>query len=415
MNRTCLRISTNINTNENSKHGAPSDLIQQNYLRMTIDDSLLQKLYSLRHNLHANPELSGNEELTSRMIKSFLSDYNPSNLIENIGRHSLLAIFDSGVPGPTVLFRADMDALPIEEKNDIPYCSSNIGIAHLCGHDGHSAILAGMACLLNIYPPSKGKVMLFFQAAEETGEGALLAVEDLAHRNIKADFCFALHNLPSFEKAAVLIKDGTFAAASSGMVIQLEGKTSHAAHPENGLNPDLALASLIIEINKLNKGSNIENDFSLITIIHARLGNPAFGTSPAFAGLMLTIRAFSDEKLHDTIETVKKLAIDIAASCHLKLNFSFKEPFPATVNHPVATQIIVDSAQRTGLDLIKLKQPFRWSEDFGHFSKIAPSAMFGLGCGMGFPQLHNENYNFPDEIIKTGLMAFYQIANTING
>ncbi len=382
---------------------------------MEIDDVILQKLYLLRHELHANPELSGNEEKTSGIIKSFLLDFNPSELIENIGGHSLLAIFDSGIPGSSVLFRADMDALPIEEKNDIPYRSSNKGIAHLCGHDGHIAILSGMACLLKRYPPSKGKVMLFFQAAEETGDGALLAVEDLTHRNIKADYCFALHNLPSFKKAAVLFKDGTFAAASSGMVIQLEGKTSHAAHPENGLNPDLALASLIIEINKLNKGSVLDKDFSLITIIHARLGNPAFGTSPGFAELMITLRAFSDEKLFDTIETIKKLAIDIGALHNLKLNFSFKEPFPATVNHPDAAQIIFESAQRTGLDLIKLKQPFRWSEDFGHFSKMAPSAMFGLGCGVDFPQLHNENYDFPDEIIQSGLLAFYNIANRLNG
>lgn len=382
---------------------------------MKIDDALLQKLYNLRHELHANPELSGSEEKTAGMIKSFLLDLNPSELIENIGGCSILAIFDSGIPGPSVLFRADMDALPIEEKNDIPYRSSNKGVAHLCGHDGHIAILAGVACLLKRYPPSKGKVMLFFQAAEETGEGALLAVEDLTHRNINADYCFALHNLPSFKKAAVLFKEGTFAAASSGMVIQLEGKTSHAAHPENGLNPDLALASLIIEINKLNKASDIDKGLSLVTIIHARLGKPAFGTSPGFAELMITLRAFSDEKLHETIETIKKLAIDIGDSHHLNLNFLFKEPFPATVNHPEVAQIIVESAQRAGLDLIQLKQPFRWSEDFGHFSKMAPSAMFGIGCGLDFPQLHNENYNFPDEIIRPGLLTFYQIANKLNG
>lgn len=383
--------------------------------KIEISDELLKKLRSFRHELHAFPELSGKEVETSKRIRNFIQHSAPNEIITNLGGYGLVAVFDSGNPGPCVLFRADMDALPIEEANEFNHKSKHKGVAHLCGHDGHSTILAGFAFLLKQFPPAKGKVVLLFQPAEEVGEGAAAVLKEHKLLELKPDYCFALHNLPGFQSGQIVVKDGAFAAASTGMIIQLKGKPSHAAQPENGNNPDKALARIIQEVNKLNhsKQSDIE-DFFLVTVIHARLGEVAFGTTPGNAVVMLTLRAFQNADMERLRDKLEFLARRVGEDFNLKIDISYHEPFPATENHPENVQIIKEAASRAGLRVFELDEPFRWSEDFGHFSQLAPSALLGVGSGSTFPQLHNENYDFPDEIIHPSLLLLCQIVESMN-
>ena len=374
----------------------------------------LNELLALRKSLHANPELAHNEKATAAVLKDFILKLNPDEIIENIGGNGIDFIYKGKEEGPTVLIRAELDALPIIEECEFDYKSKNIGVSHKCGHDGHMTILAGLAHKLNDSKPSKGKVVLLFQPAEEVGEGADKVINDKKFKEIKPDYAFALHNLPGFEKHEIIVRNNIFAAASVGMKIILKGKTSHAAHPENGISPSNAVSLIIQKFNSLINTIKNENfDFGLVTIIHVSIGEKAFGTSPGYAEIYATLRANSDDDLEiiksNCVETVKR----VAENEKLKFEISWTEAFPATVNDVDTVNKILSAADQLKLKVNKIDSPFRWTEDFGHFTKIARGALFGLGAGKQTPQLHNPDYDFPDELISTGINVFYKIVNEI--
>jgi amidohydrolase len=381
---------------------------------MKINKNLLANLISFRQNLHSSPELSGKEENTSKKIIEFISQTNPDALVSNIGGYGIAVVFDSQQPGYTTLIRADIDALPIQETNSFKYKSSNNGIAHLCGHDGHSAILAGMSFLLQQKKPKKGKVVLLFQPSEETGEGAALVIKDNKFKKIKPDYAFAFHNLPGYERGVVCIKDGSFASSSTGIIIKLKGLSSHAAHPEDGNNPDKAVAKLILGINEIASQKDKFQDFALATIIHVKLGEQAFGTTPGTAVVMATLRTYLNDDMdllkHYTQNIVKK----ICNEHNIKFEITYTEHFPATVNNSECVEIIKHSAIKHNITVNELKSPFRWSEDFGHFTENFKGGLFGIGSGKNHPQLHNEDYDFPDDIIEPALLVFDGIIRKLN-
>ncbi len=312
--------------------------------------------------------------------------------------------------GPTVLFRAELDALPIAETNhDLSYCSTAEGVGHKCGHDGHMAILTGMASLLHRHKPARGKAVLLYQPAEETGAGAFAVLQDERMERLKPDFVFALHNLPGVKLHQVVIRNNVFAAASTGMVIELHGKSSHAAEPENGLNPGKAMAEIILAFDQIIQQKEQFRDLALLTVIHAKLGDVAFGTNPGFATVMATLRAYQPEDFALLKQLATRIVEERAAKYSLSHTISFVEEFPATVNNAAAVDVVKKAAQQLNFDVREAVHPFRWSEDFGHFTAQAPGALFGLGSGMGQPQLHHSDYDFPDEIIPTGASLFYQI------
>ncbi len=372
-----------------------------------------EKLVRLRQELHANPELSGQENNTANRLLNFLKTLKPDQVLQNLGGNGIALVFKGKAPGKRVLFRADMDALPIQEKNELSYASINNGIAHLCGHDGHSSILAGFALLLNEKPPEKGEVILLFQPAEETGQGALHVIKDPQFESIKPDLAFALHNLPGFERHTVVLREQTFAAASVGIKIHFIGRTAHASQPETGLNPATALAKLMLELEQLKKNWEAEKVFKLLTITHARLGDEAFGTSPGEAFCWVTIRSFEDETLEAMQQQCLDLAEQIAKEYKLELQNSSHEPFAATVNDSQLTILAENAAKQNKFKVIKLETSFRWSEDFGHFGKFGPITLFGIGSGKNHPALHNPDYDFPDELIPTGIAMFDAICRQI--
>lgn len=380
---------------------------------MAINKQMISELTDFRKELHQYPELSHEEKNTQIRLLKFAEALRPDKIIKNIGGHGLAFIYDSGKSGDTVLFRADMDALPIAESNDLRYVSKNKGVAHLCGHDGHMVILSGLAKIIDKNRPQKGKVVLLFQPAEETGEGANLVINDKNFPEIKPDYSFAFHNLPGFEKNKIVIKKGAFASASTGLIIELKGLSSHAAHPEDGNNPDKCIADLITEFNKISGSENNYKDFILTTVIHIKLGEIAFGTTPGKADFMATLRTFRNDDMQKLQLEINGIIKKICEKHKIKYKVSYTEEFPACINNDEAYDTVINAVEQNGFDYENLEKPFRWSEDFGHFSIISKSAIFGIGSGKDHPQLHNENYDFPDEIIETGLSMFYSIYKKI--
>jgi amidohydrolase len=299
-----------------------------------------------------------------------------------------------------------LDALPIEEKGTPTYKSAISGKGHLCGHDGHMAIICGLGEKLSHQRPDSGEVVLLFQPAEETGQGAKRVLEDPKFDKIRPDFAFALHNLPGFPLHQVITRKGTFAAGSTGMTLQFTGKTSHAAHPEDGQNPSEAISKLILTLPEIRK--NISG-FCLATVIHVQIGSLAFGTSAGIGSLSLTLRAFDQKNLEQLIEEVEKKAKQLAKAENLDIDVQLKESFAVSKNDPAAVKLADQAFKRLNLELIEKAEPFRWSEDFGLFSQHCPSFLFGLGAGEKCPQLHEGSYDFPDELIETGVGVFDRI------
>lgn len=369
-------------------------------------------IIELRHEIHQNPEVSNQEVETSKRMEQFMHALHPDDIIP-VASHGKAFIFDSKKEGPTVLFRSELDALPIQEVSKLEYASQNKQVAHSCGHDGHMAIVAGLAQKIAHNPPSNGKVVFLFQPAEEVEQGARDVVEDPKFRKIDPDYVFALHNIPGEEKGQILLKSGTFAAASKGMTVTLTGKTSHAAEPEKGISPVKAIARIIEELDKLVENKKLFNDLTLLTIIHIRMGEVSFGTAPGYAEVMITLRAFENDDMDLLTEQAESIIQGIAVEENLAFTISYSEVFPALVNHPQCIRFMEEAAHEIGLNFKYLETPFRWSEDFSYFTEKYKGAYFGLGSGVEQPSLHNPDYDFPDEIIDAGISMFYTIYHKI--
>ena len=371
--------------------------------------SSTKELIDLRHKIHSLAEVSGNEMKTSATIKEFLQACSPKEIISDLGGYGLAAIYDSGKAGPRVLIRCELDALPIPETIEIDYGSASSTASHKCGHDGHMAIVAGLAPGLADKPLTKGSVVLLFQPSEETGKGAYRVLQDKKFKQLKPDYVFALHNLPGFPPGEVISREGFFAAASRGLKIYLKGETSHAAEPEEGKSPALAVAQLIQSLSAVPQYYTALHESSKVTIIHAEVGEVAFGTSPGRGQVMATLRSYSDDVMNRLVERCIKLAHDTARTYDLDLEIEWDEEFPSTVNDPDSVKLVEQCAIELGMQIHRPEYAFPWSEDFGHFTSRYPGALFGLGSGENHPALHSPFYNFPDDLIDIGRRLFQEI------
>ena len=368
-----------------------------------------EELINLRKELHKNPRLAGDEKNTAERIKNFIKKFEPDETISELGGSGIAFVFGGSNEGKTVLLRCELDALPISEQNDFEYKSSVQNVAHKCGHDGHMTILSGLASMFKNNKPKNGKVVLLFQPAEETGEGAYRILNDTKFNRIKPDYVFALHNLPGFHAGAVLIKKGIFAAASKGMIIKLSGKTSHASEPENGITPTPAVASIIQKFPLIPAQILGENIFGLVTVIHVRIGEVAFGTTPGDAEIMATLRAFNNEDINSITKECERVIKEESEKYGLNYSVEWTEEFPSTINDNDCTEVIKKCSEQLNFNIINLNQPFKWSEDFGHFLEIYKGALFGIGAGEDLPDLHNPDYDFPNEIIGPSVDLFYSV------
>ncbi|MDD2345275.1 MAG: amidohydrolase [Bacteroidales bacterium] len=371
-----------------------------------------QKIVDLRRELHKYPEISNKEFKTTERIIHFINEYNPDEVIR-LGETGVLFVFKGKEEGKTILFRAELDALPIKEISEIEHKSVNENRSHVCGHDGHMAILAGLAQKISNDRPTKGSVILLFQPAEEVEQGARDVLENSKFKKINPDSIFALHNVPGFEKHKIILKKGSFASASKGMTVKLIGKSSHAAEPQNGISPADAISQIISRLHKLREDKALFSDFILLTIIHIQLGEISFGTSPGYAEIRITLRAFENEDMNLLTSYCEKIIQEISHSENLKCEFSYSEVFPATVNKDWCVDVVEESAKQLGLEIENVKAPFKWSEDFGYFTEKYDACYFGLGSGNHQPPLHNPDFDFPDEIIETGINTFFTIYKKI--
>lgn len=334
-----------------------------------------------RQRLHAMPELACEEVKTKAFIIDFLRAHT-SMEVHDMGRWLFAAHFEQA--GETVAFRADFDAVPTESG----------GAAHRCGHDGHTAALLGLALLLEGKKVGRN-VILLFQHAEEVGFGApeCCRLFELEH----IDKMYGCHNIPGEQMGRVLLRKGTFACASCGLEIKFIGKPTHAAYPENGVNPTPAVSRLALALPQM--AEEIEKRggaMTIATIVGMYTGEKAFGVAAAQGALYATLRSENGACLEELLNSAKTEAQKLADEYGLQLSIGLYDKFPATVN----TDNMVDEAEHVlnsaGLDHKYLEMPFRWSEDFGHYGKYTSAMFFGIGSGEDTCPLHTEGYVYPE-------------------
>lgn len=370
------------------------------YVRKRGDGEMLTEkqkelIVSLRNALHACPELSGRENRTKALLIDFIKK-NTSLEVVDMGAW-FYAKHDERAE-KTVAVRADFDAVGVDGE-----------ARHLCGHDGHSAALSGLALLLEGRTVGRN-VILLFQHAEENGAGA---EECLAlFEREKIDAVIGCHNIPGRPMGAVLLKSGTFACASCGMEIAFSGKPTHAAYPENGINPSEALALLTLKAGELAKElSEKHSCMTLSTAVGLKAGERAFGVAASEGCLLLTLRSEKTEALNELAERVRKYANKLAEERGLGVRTELWDVFPAAVND----LRLLDSAERVlkkeMLPYFIIDEPFRWSEDFGHYAKRAPSLFFGIGSGEETAPLHTEKYEYPDALAPAAAETFFKLIN----
>ncbi|NBX65953.1 MAG: amidohydrolase [Proteobacteria bacterium] len=367
----------------------------------------LDELIRLRHWLHMHPEVSRHETKTAKHVREYLEKHATPDEIIFLAGAGFAAVYNGKEPGKTVLIRAELDALPIHEINDdIPYRSKFDGVGHKCGHDGHMTILAGLAQIYAKERPQSGRIVLLYQPDEETGTGARECSRHPNFQKIKPDFAFSLHNFPDFPKHQILCKTGTFTSSVRFMAIRLTGKESHSAMPETGANPSLAIAEITLLSQEVQAQFDTPEEYALVVPIHFQMGISSSGVSPGYGEAHYTIRSCRDETVDKIWDTFSKKAQEIAERHKLKIELEVLEDFAANFNDAEVVEMVEKAAKENGFNYTQLEKPFRGGEDFGEILKQHKGAMFGLGAGENRPNLHNPDYDFPDEIITTGIKMF---------
>lgn len=373
---------------------------------------MIQQLIALRREIHRFPELSGKEFETAQRIVNFLTAFEPDQILTELGTTGVAAVYDFGDPETTIMIRCELDALPIQEINTFEYRSAIDSVSHKCGHDGHMVIVAGLAEWLQTCSLENTRIVLLFQPAEETGEGAPGILADSKFEQIVPDYIYALHNLPGYPMHQIVTTGSEFTSTVQSVSISLHGKEAHAAEPEKGLNPATAIADLIHAFNEIIISDVNRDDFALITPVYSTMGSKDYGVSPADAELHLTIRTWKPEEMERLADKIKGISSDTAKKHSLECELLWFDYFAATKNDAFCNSVIKESASQTNLENLAQKHPFKFGEDFGVFTQRYPGAMFGLGSGTETPALHNPDYDFPDEIIETGISMFKEIIKT---
>jgi amidohydrolase len=374
-----------------------------------ITEADLEAAIRLRHDLHRLPEVSGEEAATAARIAHEMRELGADEVVTDLGGHGVAAIFEGKAPGPAIAFRAELDALPILETGTPDYASEVPGTGHLCGHDGHMSILYSVARALSRDRPERGRAILIFQPAEETGAGAVAMLKDPRTHTLAPDWVFSLHNLPGMAHGRVALADGPAACASRGMRIRLKGREAHASQPQEGISPRMALSRLLRDLPALGTDAPLGDPrFAMVTVTHCRMGAQAFGIAPGEGEIWATLRTLRNPVMADLVARAEALADTAATESGLIVAVDYSDVFDATENHPEAAQHLREAMDLCGVPHGSDGQPWAPSEDFGQFAALAPSAMLFLGAGEERPALHNPDYDFPDTLIPVGAGIFLQ-------
>lgn len=369
------------------------------------------ELTAIRQDLHAHPELGFEEVRTSGVVADLLQSWGIETH-RNIGRTGVVGVIDGNRTGRTIGLRADMDALPITEQTNLPFSSTNPGVMHACGHDGHTTMLLGAARYLAETGDFGGRVIVIFQPAEEGLGGARAMLADGLFERFPCDEVYGLHNWPGAPQNRVGIKPGIAMAGADFFDITITGRGSHGARPQDSRDPILAAAALVQALQSIVSRNIDPNDPVVVSVTQIHSG-AAYNVIPGEAVVSGTARMFSDELRAFLRERITGIADGIAATHGVKVKVDIRDIFTPLVNNEPLSRAFAQMAREVmGEENVLLGgQPVTGSEDFADMLQAVPGAYFTIGHA-GTGALHNDGFSFDDTILPIGSTLLARIAET---
>lgn len=380
-----------------------------------IPEEIFRQALSDRRYLHMYPELSFNEKNTMNYICSRL-DKIGVKYRAGIANTGILAQIDGTKPGKCLLIRADMDALPVDEKNNYEYKSIYPGIMHACGHDIHTAILLNTCeVLCNLRDKIKGTVKFAFQPGEETSGGAKPMIADGILENPKVDAAVALHVEPELQTGKIRVKKGALYASPDDFYIEIYGKGAHGAEPQNSIDPIVIAAEIVLKLQTIVSRTISPFDKAVVSVGSIHAGD-ATNVIPDTARISGTARSLSEEirnKLEKHIGEITKCVCD---SYGADFDYRFERLYPPLVNDVEICELLKKSANRClgNTNCICGGSATMAGEDFAYFCKEVPAALFKLGCGYldnnSYMPIHSPLFDPDEKCIKYGIEIFTDFA-----
>jgi amidohydrolase len=340
------------------------------------------ELVADRRDFHAHPELGYKENRTAEIVASRLKGLG-IDIRTGVGGTGVIGVMEGGKPGKTVLLRADMDGLPIQEVQDRPYASQNEGVMHACGHDGHTAMLLGTAKLLaERRSDLKGTVKFMFQPAEEGGFGAVKMLEDGLMDAPHVDAAYALHVDSLLEAGLVQVQPGPMFAAADRYTITVRGRGGHAAAPNLTVDPVVIAAHIVIALQTLISREIAPHERAVITLAQLNAGT-AENIIPNTVEIKGTMRNYNP-KLREYLEQrIRELSQGIASAMRASVEIDWRPGYPPLVNHESGAELVKEVADsEIGEGTTVVREPTMGAEDFSYLLERVPGAMFRLGTMM---------------------------------
>ena len=373
---------------------------------MEIHDSVQKRheeMTGWRRELHSRPELAFQEKWTSDFVAEKLESFGLP-IHRGLAGTGVVATLKNG-EGPSIGLRADMDALPLLEKNQFGHRSQNEGKMHACGHDGHTTMLLGAASVLAESPSFRGTVHFIFQPAEEGGGGGNVMVKEGLFEKFPVDAVYGMHNWPGMEPGEIGVHKGPVLAANDAFDLEIQGKGGHAAMPDLCIDPILAASQVVSALQSVvSRGINpVDSAVVTVTQIHA---GDAYNVIPDSVKLCGSIRTFKKEVREKVISSMESVVKGVASGLGASAELRVKQGYPATINTAQEAKKAASAAARVvgETKVILDADPSTGSEDFAYMLQARPGCYIWLGNGNrdGGCMLHNPHYDFNDEILPIG-------------
>jgi hippurate hydrolase len=364
-------------------------------------------LTAIRQDIHANPELGFTEHRTSDLVARELEALG-IEVHRGVGGTGVVGVLREGNGPVSIGLRADMDALPILEANELPYKSTKPGVMHACGHDGHTTMLLGAARYLAETRNFNGTVNFIFQPAEEGLGGAQAMLKDELFARFPCDTVFGMHNHPGMKVGTFAIRPGTMMAAGAFFDIHIEGRGSHAARPETSVDSVLVASHIVVALQSIVARNVPALDSAVVSATTIRSGD-AYNVIPQTAEIRGTVRTFKNSTMDLVAENMTRIAAGVAAAFGATASVDFRKLFAPLVNDAEQTAEFADvAAGIVGNENVERERDLIMaSEDFSFMLEARPGAYINIGNGdtVGSTPVHNPGYNFNDEILPLGSAA----------
>ncbi len=364
-----------------------------------MEASLVAQLTDWRRHLHAHPELSTQESGTAAFVRDRLTELGIP-FVANVGGHGVVATLSRGGSNRAVGLRADMDALPITETTGLAYASTNPGVMHACGHDGHTTSLLGAAALLNADPDWSGTVHLVFQPAEEGAGGAKAMIADGLFERFPMERIFGYHNWPGLEAGAIAVHAGPVMAAGARLEIVIDGHAGHAAMPHQTRDPMVAAGHMLVALQSI-VARNVDPIEAGVISIGMIEGGVAANQIPARISMRGTSRYYSKATRAVIDDGIRRVAAGIATMFAMDVTVDIVYGVGPTINSAAEAELAALAAADAGLALRRDLAPAMTGEDFGWMLERLPGAYMWIGNGPAEPgrELHNPGYDYNDAIL----------------